>query len=1021
MLSRTSRATRARRGPPTSPAGAPPADREIERSLILRVGRSAKVHQVEAVWLVDPGASAVLSVPGVLPKEGTSPLPEQLAELAASDAPELRGPLGTPQNGELHFLLSAPLVQDDGTRSGTLIYRIPALPILDLLLRDSSSIGSTLESLIVRREGSELVLVSPRAEKESAVGGLRLADTDPELPAAFAERGGVGATVGIDYRGHRVLAHVLPIPSTGWKLVTKVDRAEVEARLRASAWRVSGASLLFFCLGALGFVAWVGRREERASRLAHEYRGLFENVVDGILLTDRDGRLLEANEGLTRILGYEPGGLVGKRLAELVDPDDLRREPFHLVDVRDGGSRLFERRYRRRDGSTVETEVSASPVGDGRVLAVVRDLTGRRATEERLRVLSLALEESAAPTVVTDVEGTIQYVNPAFAEVTGWTAASAMGRTPAILKSERTPASAYREMWSTIRSGLRWEGTLLNRKRDGTLFWWQLRISPILDADGTIRHFVGVGEDITEQREREEGLRQTQHLAHTGSWSHALGTETLSWSDEAFRIFGRSPKAGDPRLEEVVRRYIHPEDRRRLVEVWDEESKLGSGRPFECRIVREDGEIRHVRWIGQLERDAAGRPLRFSGAVQDVTDQELARQQLEGVRAQLAQNQKMDALGRLAGGVAHDFNNLLGVVSGFAELLDGGLAVGAEERGHVREILRAVERGSELTRQLLAMSRKSVVRPRRLALGGLFEESSRMLRRLIPETIEIAWSVAPDLWEVVADTGQLVQVLMNLAINARDAMPEGGRLEIVAVNEVFGDFAAARQGSLSPGDYVRVEFIDDGVGMEEATAAQIFEPFFTTKGHGEGTGLGLATVYGILRQAGGAIEAASVPGEGTTMSFWLPRALGRDEPSVAPAPAEAGADVGAEPRPARRTGEILLVEDEAGVRAVVGRMLEAMGHRVTAVASASEALEKVRVVGPRFDLLLTDLVLPGLDGRRLAEELRLVIPGLPVVFMSGYSDLPSSEMDALTSDGALFLQKPFRSADLERVLTDRLR
>jgi nitrogen-specific signal transduction histidine kinase/ActR/RegA family two-component response regulator len=383
------------------------------------------------------------------------------------------------------------------------------------------------------------------------------------------------------------------------------------------------------------------------------------------------------------------------------------------------------------------------------------------------------------------------------------------------------------------------------------------------------------------------------------------------------------------------------------------------------------------------------------GVSLDVT----ARHELED---RLRQAQKMEAVGRLAGGVAHDFNNLLQVIQGHARFALEALPEPGDLREDLEAVYAASERAARLTRQLLAFSRKQILQPRELDLNAVVRGVMPMLGRLIGEDIAVVTHLAPRLGAVTADPAQLEQVLVNLAVNARDAMPEGGTLGIETA-DVALDAAACerRDGPVAPGAYVRLAVRDTGAGMDEATRARAFEPFFTTKAPGKGTGLGLATVYGIVRQSGGCVTVSSAPGAGTTVVVELPR-------TSAPEPARPAADA---PAPGRGTGTVLLVEDDATVRQFVRRVLEWQGYAVLEAAHGPDALRVAAEHGGRIDLVLTDVVMPGMSGRALAEALTASRPGLRVLFMSGYTD-DEILRRGLGTTGVALLEKPFTAEAL---------
>jgi two-component system cell cycle sensor histidine kinase/response regulator CckA len=409
----------------------------------------------------------------------------------------------------------------------------------------------------------------------------------------------------------------------------------------------------------------------------------------------------------------------------------------------------------------------------------------------------------------------------------------------------------------------------------------------------------------------------------------------------------------------------------------------GSSFPVEITV----GELRvHERGLRVL-------------AIRDVSEREAAERERRELEQNLRQAQKMEAVGRLAGGVAHDFSNVLAVVLGYSELLTRDLPPGDVRLRECAEgIIEAAHRAVGVTRQLLTLSRKKLLRPEVLSLNKVVQDLGRLLNRAIGERIEVATSLAEGLWPVLADSDQLAQVLLNLAVNARDAMPEGGALDIATANAPLS--SAPRDLDLSAGRYVTLSVRDRGCGMTEEVQARIFEPFFTTKE--TGTGLGLATVYGIVRQAGGAIRLESAPGQGTTFTVFLPAAEEQAHRVVLPVSAAA-------PRGLGET--VVLAEDEDGLRTLLSRVLTGSGYQVVAGRNGAEALEAARQRGGRVDLLLTDLVMPRMSGTELAEALSETQPGLKVLFMTGHTD-GGRAVERLVDGDVELIHKPFTSEAL---------
>jgi PAS domain S-box-containing protein len=509
--------------------------------------------------------------------------------------------------------------------------------------------------------------------------------------------------------------------------------------------------------------------------------------------------------------------------------------------------------------------------------------------------------------------------------------------------------------------------------------------------------------DVTERRRVEVSLRdERERFARAFRASPVAVSITLldgrfiDVNDAFLRLLGheRERALGRTSLELGVWAYVS--DRGRFVAALE---PSGAVREFRTRFRTSSGEIRDVSV--SAERIELGGQQCILAITSDLTEQ-------RRLEEQLLQSQKLEAVGRLAGGIAHDFNNLLTTILGYSELIIHSRPDDPELRAEIGEIRKASERAASLTRQLLAFSRKQVIEPRVLDVNALVAESSRMLRRIIGEDIALVTDLSPGLASVRADPVQLEQVIVNLAVNARDAMPEGGRLA-VTTRPVRLDAPLPGRTGPGPGSWVKVSVADTGVGMDAATQERIFEPFFTTKEKGKGTGLGLSTAYGIVKQSGGFIYATSEVGRGATFDIYLP--------SVNERPTERDAEP---PPPETEYGPetILLAEDEEGLRALNRRILESHGYRVLAARDAEEASALARGHAV-VDMLVTDIVMPGASGRQLARRLLQERPGLKVLYVSGYLD-GSAGAEAVLEPGANFLQKPFTPDALLRRVREAL-
>jgi len=517
---------------------------------------------------------------------------------------------------------------------------------------------------------------------------------------------------------------------------------------------------------------------------------------------------------------------------------------------------------------------------------------------------------------------------------------------------------------------------------------------------GTIVGRVASFRDISQFARTEQALEQhraflekAQEVGHIGSWVAELdGSDRLGWSVEAHRIFGVALGSFEGTSESFFAR-VHPAD----VETVRAASTgaLADERPYdiEHRIIRPDGGVRWVNERADIVRDQTGRPLRMIGTVQDITDRRLLEDQLR-------QSQKMEAIGRLAGGIAHDLNNALTAIAGYSELALAEMPSDHIARADVEEIRRATERAGSVTRQLLAFSRKELLEPRLFNLNDTIGALGRLLARLLGADIEVQTDLAADLPPILGDPGQVEQAVINLAVNARDAMSGGGHLTLSTALETLDEPAARANAPMVPGTYIVLRVTDDGHGMSAETQARIFEPFFTTKETGKGTGLGLSMVYSTLKQIGGFIFVTSEKGRGTTFRLYF-------KPSSVPAPPPAPAATIDSPT-SRGAETVLVVEDESAVRNLVASSLRTEGYRLLLAASAEEALELSNSFAEPIHLLLTDAIMPGKSGIELANLMVKKRERLRVIIMSGYTE---ETLTGLESNAEL-LQKPFAPKEL---------
>src|SRR5437016_554922 len=632
---------------------------------------------------------------------------------------------------------------------------------------------------------------------------------------------------------------------------------------------------------------------------------------------------------------------------------------------------------------------------------------GRRSGPQAGPELFHALVEHSSDAVaLLDETGAITYVSQAATRLLGYgvpelTGTNALGflHPDDLALTERLCRQLLDQPGTPIRTELR------ARHKDGSYHLVEAVAVNRLD-DPAVGAVVANWRDITERLRAEQALRNSEQSYRSlvdgvrdVIFALSPGGEVTSLNPAFEEMTGFPPAEWVGRPFEA---FVHPDDVPLALDLFGRVLQ-GEPRPtIQFRILTRAGTYRVAEFSATAQlRD--GRLTGILGIGRDVTER-------LGLEQQLRQAQKMEAVGRLAGGIAHDFNNILTAITGHADLLLEDLGHHDPRRTDVDEIRRSAERAAGLTRQLLAFSRQQVLQPKVVDLNALVLDMDKLLRRLIGEDVELATVLDPTLGHVTADPGQLEQVIVNLAVNARDAMPQGGKLTLETCNIDLDSSYTLEHSLVKPGPYVQLTVSDSGIGMDEETQAHAFEPFFTTKPRGQGTGLGLAMVYGTVKQSGGFIWVYSEPGQGATFKIYLPRVDAPVESMAPPAPVE---------RPPRGSETVLLAEDEPAVRAIAQQALERQGYTVLAAPSGADALALAAQHGATIHLLLTDVVMPGMSGRDLADRLTAPRPGIRVLSISGYTD-NAIVRHGMLEPGLAYLQKPFRPDALVRKVRDVL-
>ncbi len=809
----------------------------------------------------------------------------------------------------------------------------------------------------------------------------------------------------------------------------------------------------------------VGRRRTEEALRANEKRcrRMIEIAHEGVWLIDADAKTTFINAQMARMLGCDPEDVVGRSPVEFLDEEGSTLFTEHVARRRRaGGSEQVEVKFIRRDGATLWAILGASPLFDAAglyegELAMVMDITDRKKAEASLRVSETRFrrlwDSGIVLIAISDFDGPVRDVNEAGARMLGYSRQEMLARGLAwrqITPPEWQDADAF--MYAQLKAtgvATPWEKEVICK--DGS------RVSVLAGAAMlNATECIAIAVDLSRRKRAEEALRErgltAALVADVGRALTQGGTlrQNLQRCTEAMvehlevalaRVWTLNPAENVLELQASAGLYTHIDGAHGRIAV----GRLEVGRIAERQQARQtndvvhDSEVEDPEWARREGLVAfAGYPLVVGGELLGVmamfSRHPLSEARCKGLgpiadelavglrrglvehahaalEAQLRQAQKMEIVGRLAGGVAHDFNNLLSVILGYSELIAMDLGPDDPRSADVAEVVQAARRATGLTQQLLAFSRQQVLRPRLVDLNEIVIGMEKLLRRLIGDDVDLRTLASPTLSKVRVDPGQIEQVVMNLAVNARDAMPQGGTLTIETADVTLDTRYAATHPGVTPGPHVMLAVRDNGVGMDRATRARIFEPFFTTKEAGKGTGLGLSTVFGIVKQSGGSICVDSEPGHGATFTIHLPVAEGAAEamsPSPDPAP----------PRE-RESETILLVEDDDQVRAVARRILLRSGYVVLDVASGEAALALVEQHPGAIDLLIADVVMPRMNGLQLADRLRAVRPALRVLYMSGYTENVVLCHEIL-EPGFAFLQKPMTPTSLVRKVREVL-
>ncbi|MEI7901407.1 MAG: PAS domain S-box protein [bacterium] len=888
-------------------------DSDLHTMLVLN--RKGSLYE-DTLLLSPSGVILKSATDGPIP---TTPATKRAVEIAlATRSPTLSDCYVCASDGILYIDTAAPVCEVNGRPTAAFILRSNAEKSLYPMLR-SWPVGSTsAEMLLVRREGTDAVILNVPRYPADASRKYRIPLTRTASPAVQAVLGKQGLFRGKNYLDIEVLADLRPIPDSDWFMVAQVDRSEIQAEVRYSAVMTLRLAILgiLFVAAAIAF----GNRQHRASLYRNLYRA------------ERD----------------------------------------------------------------------------------------QRTSAEKFRTILYSIGDAV---ITSDDKGCVQQMNAVAEQLTGWSEAEAF-KHPLDdifrIVNEETRAPISNPVWRVLQEGhvVGVANHTVLIARDGQEHLIADSGAPIRDEGGALTGVVLVFRDQTAEYAAQKALQESKRRLATlmnnlPGMAYRCDCDTY-WtmrfvSDGCQPLTGYSPVDLIDNAGIAYADLIHPDDRQH---VWDTVTQAVTARQaftLEYRIHTADWSEKWVWERGCAIVRLDGSVEMLEGFITDISDRKQASEEQAKHEEQLHQSQKIEALGRLAGGIAHDFNNMLAIISGNTELIVGQLGNTHPAHTELHEILTASHHSAELVKQLLAFASKQAIIPQHLNITDAIADVLSLLRKLIGEAITLEWHPGNELWSVLLDPGQLDQILNNLVINARDAIGEAGRISLETRNVTYTLPAHGAPDGAALGDYVLLSVSDTGCGMDASTRARIFEPFFTTKQMNVGTGLGLPTVYGIVKQNRGFIEIDSTPGHGSRFDIYLPR---HDATAPQPLPAEKKT-----PAAPPQTRTVLLVEDEPALLRLTQTLLQKLGYTVLAASCPEEAIEQARTFTGTIHLLLTDVVMPGMNGRDLWHKLSQQKPDLKTLFMSGYTaDILSQR--GVTDSHFHFIQKPFTIKELTAKLRE---
>ena len=767
---------------------------------------------------------------------------------------------------------------------------------------------------------------------------------------------------------------------------------------------------------------------DRALRRSEaKFRGYIENSPDPIFVADHNGRFQEANPAACELLGYSVDELTSRSIPDIVAPEEAQSAKAGLAQVREQGYVSSERALLGKEGNRIKVALDAARLPDGRIIAFCKDITQRNRAEEALRVsehrFRTVVENASDIVFSVSLEGVVIYLSPRWEDCVGIPAAECIGkRFEVYVHPDDVPTC--REALAELGQGHSLDAVEYRvRAADGRWRKHVANVSPLFDENRSVVSVVGIAQDVTEREQAARELRETREVLETAVAQSPSGIVIADAPRGTIRMANPAAfgiRGGDPRVLTGIEIGRHaarwnifrPDGTPYPSELLPLSRAVLNGETTQGEeiIIRDESGADH--WVSANAapiRDSDGNLVAGMVIFHEISEHKRIEREKAQLEEQFRQSQKMEAIGQLTGGVAHDFNNLLMVINGYTELASHKLPEDHAACEWLAQVSEAGNRAARLVEQLLLFSRRQIMQLEELDFNQVLSGVLSMLERVIGEDIHLEFNPEPELATVCADRGMIEQILMNLGINARDAMPGGGNLVIETKNTTVDEPLLRTDRALSPGPYVLLQVSDTGCGIETEALEHIFEPFFTTKEVGKGTGLGLATVYGIVQQHKGAIRVESRRGIGTTFRVYLPAVEGSAAPS----------DLEKSPAAVGGTETILLAEDNEMVRDYTVEMLQAEGYTLLTAHDGEEAVELFARRGDEIDLLLFDIVMPRMGGEEAWQRIHEIRPDVPVLFASGYSETVF-QANFIQKEGLTLMQKPFKRDELLRQIREML-